>query len=408
MGEVNTHRYQVLPWLVFSFTTILVLISLVPVVFPALFSETFFETDAERIGVSTHFELEPFELGVLAIPLIVTNIGVLIFFIFLWKKQLWRKIDLLLQFEIGNKIIPIIIIIIGIYAAATFSEIGFGQHHSLIDEEYVDWERLKNRIINMQDIWPDQITAEPHFKHTLLKISQILFGNFFVVPYVSSIGLLIVTYLFTTKISKSRTAGLISLLIVLQSNLFLTFDTSPSYASFWILLFVLSLYMMIRSWPLSPIFYILSLFSKLSVIAYAPMSIFFVLNSNITKQKKIIVAALTLLIFAATISIATTQNFSQTEWEWNEFWIGFTAFAFQMRLDSLIILFLLPLVIGLFIISKRNRYALSILVMIGCILLIAPITTGLSNETNQPYRFLSLVVFFAVGVGLLFSKIQTK
>ena len=79
-----------------------------------------------------------------------------------------------------------------------------------------------------------------------------------------------------------------------------------------------------------------------------------------------------------------------------------------MRLDGLIVLFLLPLTVGLFINSKNNRYATSILILIGGILLISPITTGIFNETNQPYRYLSLVVFFAIGVGLLFSKIKTR
>jgi len=36
--------------------------------------------------------------------------------------------------------------------------------------------------------------------------------------------------------------------------------------------------------------------------------------------------------------------------------------------------------------------------------LTAPILTGFTDQTNQPYRFVPLVVFFAVGVGVLLSK----
>ena len=129
---------------------------------------------------------------------------------------------------------------------------------------YGDWERLKHKLSNMKSFWPEQITSfEPHLKHILLKTSQIVFGNFFVIPLISSIGLLLVTYLFTSKITDSRLAGLISLILVLQSNLFLKFDTSAAFSTFWILFYLLSLYLVIKIWSFSPIFYVLSIFSTI-------------------------------------------------------------------------------------------------------------------------------------------------
>ena len=408
MSNTNVKKYSKISWIVFAFTISIVLISSIPVIFPALFSEVFFIPKSEGIGIPTQFENDPFEFGILAIPLIVTNISVLIFFFLIRKSQLNEKIKTLTKFKISQKIsIIIVIILIGIYISISYSEIGFGSYHAEIDEEYVDWDRLKNRIINMESIWPDQLNGEPHFKHTLLKISQIIFGNFYVIPYMSSIGLLIITYLFTSKITNNRIAGIISLVLVLQSNLFLTFDTSATYASFWIMLYLLSLYAMIKTWPLSPMFYLLALFTKLSVILYGPMSLFFILNSEISKQRKIIITISISLLFLILLGYGSTQNFVKVDWEWNDFWIGFTAFAFQLRLDGLIVVFLLPLTIGLLIKSKTNKYSTSILILIGGILLISPITSGFLNETNQPYRYLSLIVFFAVGVGLLFSRAKT-
>ena len=410
MTNIETRNYSKVSWAVFIFTISIVLISLVPVIFPALFSDIFFKSEAEEVGIYAVQPIKPFELGSLAIPLIATNIAVFIFFIFLKKKkQFHRKIESVIQFQISKKItIIMIIVMISGYITISYTEVGFGKYHAEIDEEYQDWLRLKNRIINMENILPEQPSVEPHFKHTLLKISQILFGNFYVIPYFSSIGLLIVTYLFTTKITNNRTAGLISQIIVFQSSILLSFDTSAAYASFWILLYLASLYAIIKSWPLSPIFYLLSVFSKIVIIAYSPMSIFFILNSNRTKRTKIIITLFILSILVAGLIVASTQNFIGNNWQWDEFWIGFVAFAFQMRLDSLIILFLLPLIIGLFIVSKNNKHANSVLVLIGGVLLISPIISASSIETNQPYRYLSLVVFFALGVGLLFSKIQTK
>ena len=103
-------------------------------------------------------------------------------------------------------------------------------------------------------------------------------------------------------------------------------------------------------------------------------------------------------------SILSISSLANEEFMWNEFWVGFTSFAFQMRFDFIIILFLLPLIFGLFIVSKNNKYANSISILIVGILLAAPLLTGITDKTNMPYRFIPISVFFAVGVGILFSK----
>ena len=46
------------------------------------------------------------------------------------------------------------------------------------------------------------------------------------------------------------------------------------------------------------------------------------------------------------------------------------------------------------------------IVFIAGMLLIAPIIMGFTTHTNQPYRFVPLVVFFAIGVGVLLSRRQ--
>jgi len=69
------------------------------------------------------------------------------------------------------------------------------------------------------------------------------------------------------------------------------------------------------------------------------------------------------------------------------------------------LLFILPVIVGLFIASRNGfKDAESIMVMIGGILLTAPLLTGFTELTNLPYRFVPLIVFFAIGVGVLLSK----
>ena len=88
-----------------------------------------------------------------------------------------------------------------------------------------------------------------------------------------------------------------------------------------------------------------------------------------------------------------------------EFQTGFTSFAFQLRSDGLIILFMIPLMVGLFIVSKKGvKHGESMMVFIAGMLLITPIITGFTSQTNQPYRFVPLVVFFAIALHMMIMQ----
>ena len=70
-------------------------------------------------------------------------------------------------------------------------------------------------------------------------------------------------------------------------------------------------------------------------------------------------------------------------------------------------LFMIPLMVGLFLVARSGiKHGESVMVLISGMLLMTPILTAFTTQTNQPYRFVPLVVFFAVGVGVLLSKRQ--
>ena len=90
---------------------------------------------------------------------------------------------------------------------------------------------------------------------------------------------------------------------------------------------------------------------------------------------------------------------------YSEFLTGPKEFSNFLRFDSLITLFLLPLVVGLFVsFRKGGHQADSLIVLIAGILLSFPLLTGFTYLTNQPYRFIPSVVFFAISVGTLLSN----
>jgi len=397
-GTNNT----IVPWIVFLFSFGIVLISFISVVFPALI----LASDTFRIPGIEPVTPDPFETGVWSGGVIVSSVIIFSLALLHHKKKikpLSALFEKIFSFEISRKIsLIILVILLVIYISASAGELS-------VEENFADYVGVKKRL----DTWSlDTITSfEPHVRYFLLSSSMDIFGNYKVFPFLASIALLIVTYLITTVITQKRFAGIVATIILLQSSVFLTYDITVSYTNFWILFYLVSLYMVYRFWPLSPVAYLLSIPSKALTAVFLPMSIYFILRSNISRKKKIIISGITAGIILAG-GIASTTNFSATlgteeKFDAKDFQMGFTSFSYQLRSDGLLMLFMIPLMVGLFIVSRNGiKHGESMMVFIAGMLLIAPILTGFTTNTNQPYRFVPLVVFFAIGVGVLLSRRQ--
>ena len=399
---------QKIPWLVFLFSITIVLISFVSVVFPGIIQSSDITTilNIPKAGPNQY------ETGTWAAPLIITNVIMFGLFTAYKKDKLPKNIEnnlkKIFNFEISKKTAFVtMIILLGIYVTASANELS-------AEEKWEDYDGVKNRV----DKWNvSQISdlGEPHVTYFFLKSSMVLFGSYKVIPFLASVSLLIVTYFITKKITQKRFAGVISVIVILQSSLFLTYDTSVAYTNFWVLFYLLSLYFIYKFWSLSPISYLISIPAKALTVMFLPMSIYFILRSSISKKTKMIVIFSTVAIIVAAGIVASGTDFTSggstkaESFDAKDFWMGFTSFSYQLRFDGLVLLFMIPLISGLFILSKRGaKHAESIMVLISGMLLIAPILTGFTNQTNQPYRFMPLIVFFAIGVGVLLSKRETK
>jgi len=402
--SIKVKNNHIIPWIVFVFSFSIVLISFTSVIFPALI----LVSDTVKIPGIDPVTPEPYEIGVWSSGVIITSIITFgLAFLYFRNKlpgflsSLFSKI---FTFEISKKsAFIVLLVLLIIYISASSAELSS-------QEIFEDYTGVKNRVDNWS---PDQMlnSFEPHLRYFFLKSSTILFGNDRVIPLLASVSLLIVTYFFTKTITQKRFAGIVSVVIIMQSNVFLIYDTTVSYTNFWILFYLLSLYLVYRFWPLSPVSYLLSIPSKALTAAFLPMSLYFILRSNISRKQKMITAGITagIILAGAVASIggfATTQE-TEEEFDAKEFLMGFTSFSYQLRFDGLVMLFMIPLMVGLFLVSRSGiKHGESIMVFISGMLLIAPILTGFTNQTNQPYRFVPLVVFFAIGVGVLLSKRQ--
>ena len=395
---------NVLSYLVFLSTISIVIISLFAIIFPGFFISIYFPYNVEIV---------PFEPSIWLIPVSSFSFVFLVLgFVYYKRKlpvQVYKCIQFILNFEISKRITVILGIIIFVFY------IGFSVNELSINEEgqFPDYNILKTAL----QIWPstesDDIYVQEQnsrYVRMVLLVSSIeIFQNIKILPFVASISLLIVTFFLTYQISHKRFSGIVALLIILQSHTFLFFDTVAVYENFWILFFLISLYLINRKWQLSSILYLLALFSKAFIFVFFLSTIFYIYRARISSRKKIwamcsyggvILIILTVFSFGDSV-YSDIINISDSE-----FFLALNTLGYTLRYDVFIILSLLPVTIGLFFTSRRGfLQADSILVLILTSLLAGPFISMLTGfYFVLPYRFLPLIVFVAIGIGVFLSK----
>jgi len=397
-------KTSLVTWAVFLSTLVVVLFTVIPAVFPALLLRTFggFE---DSLGVN------PFEIGIFTYPFLITNLVVFSIAVLYFKNRLWqpitKSIRFIFNFEVSKKVAFFaVVILIGCYITFSIGELLDGKFQDDFEVHFKDWLE----IYSVSDFQATPIGY--HLQFFLETTSMQVFENYKVIPFIASIALLVLTYIVTVELSKKRFAGIVAMVIVLQSYVFLWYDTSVSYPNFWIVFYLLSLYLMLKKWALSPIAYVASVVSKALTAAFIPMTIFFVYSANIPKKKKFYVLITYGIIVAGGGIFLASNNLELNpihEFQSHDFWAGFSAVYNSLRFDEIVLFFMLPLTVGLFIASRRGiRYADAIMFMILGILISAPLIDAFSISINVPYRYISLIVFFAIGTGLLLSRKVTE
>ena len=396
---------KILYHLVFFATLSIVVFSLFAIIFPSFLMTTFYPYTTN---------LQPFESSVWLVPIISSNsILLVIGFAYYRKKlplQIYKGIEFILNFEISKKTALLTgIIILVVY-------IGFSLPELAIDEatQYDDWGVLESAL----EVWPstdsdDIYINEQNTRYVrmlLLDASSDLFQNIKLLPFVASILLVVVTFFLTYQITQKRFAGIISMVILLQSHTFLHFDTIAVYENFWVLFYVVSLYAINRKWQYSSISYLLSIFSKAFIAVFFLSSLYYICRASISTRKKLYTLAsyaTSLIVILLVFSFGESIYFDIINISSSEFFLAFNALGYTLRYDLIIVLSLLPLTLGLFFkFRKENSKKVdSILVLILTALLAGPVISMLTDfYFILPYRFLPLIVFVAVGIGVLLSK----
>ena len=390
---------------IFIATIIIIFLIYIPIVFPALFSSL--------VGSYSDTINNPFEFGHQAFILIISNVIILGFGFAYYKQrlpiQLQNIIEKARSFEISKKTtIIVFFIIIGIYIGLSVPELFLDE--ALQWDDYIVLEKaLELGPYGESDNPYIQEQNDRYVRMFLLDTSLNTFQNIKFLPFIASIMVVFFTYLLTTQICQKRFAGIISMIVLLQSNIFLKYDTIAVYENFWVLFYLISLYVLKKGWFLSPIFYILAVFSKAYVAPFFIMTLFSTYRSKISRKTKlaILISYVGIITTAVVIIFAGETLYPKVfEIDPPSLILGFAATAFQFRSDLFILVMLLPVSVWLFILAKnRLKEADSILFLIFGTILAGPVVVMMTYFYEVlPYRLIPLIVFIAIGIGLFFSK----
>ena len=407
MSEFENSR--IISYAVFFCTLVVVLLTLIPLIFPALFS-SFFGRFAEN--------LNPFEIGYQSVFFIVSNFLIFGFGVAYYKKKipslLYDVVEKIRTFEISKRVSIIsLAVILVVY-------IGLSTPELFIDESS-QWNDYDSVLIPALEIWPFgesdslyiQEQNDRYVRMFLLDVSLDIFQNIKLLPFIASILVVVFTYLVAVQFCQKRFAGIISVIILLQSYTFLKFDTVAVYENFWVLFFLISLYVIEKKWFLSPIFYILAFYTKAYVAPFFLLTLFTTYRSQVSRRTKIAILISYIIIVSAAIAIiflGDTVYPDVIEVNSSKFILGFQVIMAQLRFDLFFIMALLPVTVGLIFLSKNKlKHADSILILIFGTIITSPILVTFTYHYEiLPYRFIPLLVFFSIGVGMFFAKKLVK
>jgi len=400
---------QTVSYVIFFCTLVVVLLTLTPIIFPALFSSFF--------GMFTE-NLDPFELGYQSAFFIVSNVVIFGFGIAYYKKKIPSSVHDLVEkirtFEISKRVAIIsLAVILVVYVGLSTPE--------LFLDESSQWSDYDAVLIPALEIWPfgqsDDIYIQEqndrYVRMFLLDASLDVFQNIKLLPFIASILVVVFTYLITVQFCQKRFAGMIAVIVLLQSYTFLKFDTVAVYENFWVLFFLISLYVIEKKWFLSPVFYILAFYTKAYVAPFFLMTLFTTYRSQISRRTKIAILISYIVIVSAALAlifVGDTIYPDIIDVNYSKFILGFQVIIAQLRFDLFFIMALLPVTVGLIFLSKNKlKHADSILILIFGTIITSPILVTFTYHYEiLPYRFIPLLIFFSIGVGMFFSKKLVK
>jgi len=397
--EVSNKKNRLLSWIVFLPTLIIVLFTVILGMFPTLIIAFSDRTRFPR-------EINIFEPGIWMLPILIVSAIVFATIILHQKNKLPQNLTnlfrLILNLEISHRTAIILLgIMIGSYVVLNVEEV-------YTQEPWGDFGGVEKILKNFSF---DELSLMGFrvIPYTLAVLSMEIFGSYRVAPFIASILCLFFTYLVTAEISKKRFAGIVALFVVLQSENFSVYDTTITYPIMWIMLYLLSLYLIFKIFFASSVSYILTVLSHPLSMALFPITIAVIAVLDLPKRKKILLISTYALFIVIALSIIAAEiipsrsieallpSAEDGSPELSRLVEAYASIIIQFRYDGFIVVFLLPLVVCLFLVSRKGISNANVpLVLISGIIMLITSVPFLTDMQNTPYRILPLVFFFAL------------
>jgi len=199
--KINSQFSNLVTLGVFLITLVFVIITLTSAIFPNLLLTSFG-------GNENYANIDPFEMGIWAFPLLITNFIIFGLAILYLKKrlpdQIISSIRFIFNFEISPKITFFVLtILIGIYLVFSVGELFDGKFQADYTERVKVW--VENFSFTKIDTEGYNAPGIGGYLHSMLGyISIQVFGNVKVVPLIASTTLLVLTYFITYEITKKK------------------------------------------------------------------------------------------------------------------------------------------------------------------------------------------------------------
>ena len=389
---------------VFFFALVMVGISLLSVVFPALIL-----TEFGNIVTDLY---DKFEFGNNALLLILSNV-IILSLGFLYKKNKFVNfssvINKIRDFDISKKQSLIVgVLILVLYTVISSPELSI--------DEVTQWDDFYI-LTSALETFPEtnsgeQIQDEQNSRFVrmiLLGFSQNYLDNIKIIPFISSIVLVALVGLISFEISQRKIAGIIAMLVLVQSYTFLEYDTIAVYESLWVTFFLFSIYTIHKKWHLSGIFYLLSVFSKAFSTPFLILNVFYVIRSELDSKIKLrimISYAIAILIMLGLFTLGNTIYDDIVDIDFNRFMNSLSDFSSQMRFDIFMLMMILPVTIALFYVARNGIvHAESLLFFVLILLLSGPLVALFTDfYVILPYRFIPLIAFFSISIGVVIFR----
>lgn len=238
-----------------------------------------------------------------------------------------------------------------------------------------------------------------------LCISDHVLNNVYTIPVISGIVLIIISFYYTKKITKSNLASWTGIIMILSSTSFSYYGFSATYDQTWVMLLFASLFILNTRWNhLAIIPFIISLGFRGLPLLDIPIIISQIIVLEETKKRKTIL--IMLFMTTAIVSIIYIINGGSALTQ-NQKFIFDLDLGLQslnaFRMDIFFYLLIIPQVFLLF--KVKTKQAGFLLFSITFLIFQTYCLSAFTNLGQEPYRMFPLIIFISIGYAYIISHL---